>query len=89
MFVPAVVQFYNLPLTIKDMKSKKLIKDLGVRIRQLRTKKGWTQNQLAEACSFQKASMSKIESGQSNPTVRTLYKISKAMDVPIRDLFKN
>ena len=71
------------------MKSNKLIKALGVRIRQLRMKKGLTQNELADACSFQKASMSKIESGQSNPTVKTLFKICQALDVPIRDLFKN
>jgi transcriptional regulator with XRE-family HTH domain len=48
-----------------------------------------TQNELAMECEFEKASMSRIESGQSNPTIRTLYKISDALDVHIGELFKD
>lgn len=39
-------------------------------------------------CDFEKASLSRIESGQANPTIRTLYKLSKALDVPIAEFFK-
>jgi transcriptional regulator with XRE-family HTH domain len=46
-----------------------------------------TQNDLAIACDFEKASMSRIESGQSNPTVRTLHRISLALEIHIGELF--
>lgn len=66
-----------------------LQKRLGVKIKALRSKKNMTQNELAVECDFEKASMSRIESGQTNPTIRTLYKISKALDIPIVEFFKD
>lgn len=46
-----------------------------------------TQNDLALECDFEKATMSRIESGKANPTVRTLLKISNALDIHISELF--
>ncbi|UEG51230.1 helix-turn-helix domain-containing protein [Ferruginibacter lapsinanis] len=66
-----------------------LQKRLGSKIKALRSKKNMTQNELAIECDFEKASMSRIESGQTNPTIRTLYKISKALDIPITEFFKD
>lgn len=60
---------------------------LGERIKQHRLKKNMTQNDLATECNFEKASMSRIESGQSNPTIRTLHKICTALEIHIGDLF--
>jgi len=71
------------------MKEPDLLIRLGGTIRALRIKKNMTQNDLAIECEFEKASMSRIESGKSNPTVRTLYKICKALDVQVVDLFKD
>lgn len=71
------------------MKEPDLMSKLGERIRTLRMKKNMTQNDLAIECEFEKASMSRIESGRSNPTVKTLDKISKALEVNIADLFKD
>lgn len=61
---------------------------IGERIKTLRMKRNMTQNDLAIACDFEKASMSRIESGQSNPTIRTLYRICNALDVHIGELFE-
>lgn len=71
------------------MKEPDLLTKLGEKIRSLRMKKNMTQNDLAIECDFEKASMSRIESGRSNPTVKTLLKISKALDVQIAELFKD
>ncbi len=60
---------------------------LGERIKAIRIKRNMTQNDLAIACDFEKASMSRIESGKSNPTVRTLHKISVELEISIADLF--
>jgi len=71
------------------MNENQLLIDLGFKIKKLRLKKNMTQNELSIECNFEKASMSRIESGQTNPTVKTLYKICNALDIHISDLFKD
>lgn len=71
------------------MSEADLLIKLGRRIRAIRLKKNLTQNELAMKCDFEKASMSRIEAGQTNPTIRTLFKISKALDEHISELFRD
>jgi transcriptional regulator with XRE-family HTH domain len=40
----------------------------------------------AVLCESKKARISKIEFGQANQTIHSLYKISKALDVHVADL---
>jgi transcriptional regulator with XRE-family HTH domain len=68
------------------MDGSALLKDLGSRIRVIRLSKDMTQNQLAINCNFEKSSMSKIESGQTNLTYLTLHRISKGLDVHVSKL---
>jgi len=60
---------------------------LGSRIKRIRAEKNMTQFKLAAMCDFEKASMSRIESGKTNTTVLTLLKISAALDVHVSELF--
>jgi transcriptional regulator with XRE-family HTH domain len=60
---------------------------LGNRIKRIRTQKNITQFKLAALCDFEKASMSRIESGKTNTTILTLRKISVALEIPVADLF--
>jgi transcriptional regulator with XRE-family HTH domain len=71
------------------MVEKKFLASLGARIKELRLKKNLTQNDLAIQCNFEKASMSRIESGKTNVTVLTLRKISSALEVDIQEFFRN
>ena len=71
---------------IKAMNESLLLKELGTRIRVIRLSKDMTQNQLAINCNFEKSSMSKIESGQVNLSYITLHRISKGLDVHMREL---
>jgi transcriptional regulator with XRE-family HTH domain len=71
------------------MKEPDLLIKMGERIKDIRMKKKMTQNDLAIDCQFEKASMSRLESGRSNPTVRTLQRVCKALDVDIIELFKD
>lgn len=71
-----------------NMKEADLLVKLGARIRKIRVQKKLSQNDLAIECNFEKASMSRIESGQANPTIRTLTKICKALDITMVELFK-
>jgi len=70
------------------MNEVRVLKQLGSKIRNIRMSKNIKQNDLAKVCDFEKASMSRIESGQSNITMRSLYKISRALEVEIVELLK-
>ena len=68
------------------MKISQLQQKIGQRIRELRESKGITQQNLAAICNFEKANLSRIEAGRTNPTVSTLYKISQALEITISEL---
>ncbi len=58
-------------------------------IRKLRQKKGISQDRLSKKADLALNTIVKIETGESpNPTVETLEKIAKALDVQVGDLFK-
>ena len=61
--------------------------EIGSRIKELRVKRGILQSDLAAMCNFEISTMSRIETGRTNPTVTTLARISEALKVPIRELF--
>ena len=65
------------------MNESELLKFLGARIRILREEKNISQQNLAAMCNFEKSNMARIESGRTNPTFLTLYKISVALKVSI------
>lgn len=62
-------------------------KYLGARIKELREKKKYTQEQLAEIIDIDSRSLSRIETGISFTTIDKLKKLAKALDVEIKDLF--
>lgn len=65
-----------------------VLKCIGGNIRKHRKTKKMTQEDLSVACSFEKARLSRIENGRANPTIKSLYKISKALDIEMIDLFE-
>jgi transcriptional regulator with XRE-family HTH domain len=70
------------------MTDPKFLASLGSRIKKIRLDKDMTQNELSIQCDFEKASMSRIESGKTNVTVLTLRKISRALDVEMIEFFR-
>ena len=71
------------------MEESTILANLGSKIRQLRMQKNMTQNDLANRCDFEKAGMSRIESGKTNLTLRTLHKISVVLETPLYEFFQN
>lgn len=61
---------------------------LGARIKELRKGKGLTQQQLAEMIEIDPKHLSKIEVGNSYPSLYNLEKITNALNVKMQDLFK-
>ncbi|MBQ3929484.1 MAG: helix-turn-helix transcriptional regulator [Paludibacteraceae bacterium] len=63
------------------MEEKELCIRIGRNIKKLREEAGVSQQELAFRCGFETSNMCRIEAGKTNPTIITLYKISKALQV--------
>ena len=60
----------------------------GENIRRIRLTKDMTQGDLCRKLEVDRAYMSNIESGKKNPTLSTIERIAKALNVSIEDLMK-
>lgn len=61
---------------------------LGKRIKQLRTEKGLTQEKLAELAGINAKFEGRIEAAINKPSLDTIVKLAKALDVEVLELFK-
>ncbi|MEI7638997.1 MAG: helix-turn-helix transcriptional regulator [Syntrophus sp. (in: bacteria)] len=60
---------------------------IGLRIGDIRRKKGITQEYLAGKMDIDPKYLSSIERGKENPTLNTLIKLSQALDVDLGEIF--
>jgi MerR family transcriptional regulator, light-induced transcriptional regulator len=56
---------------------------LGQRVQEIRSGKGWTQQQLAETAGLDRTYISGLENGKQNPTVGALLRLARALDVAL------
>jgi len=63
-------------------------KKLGENLRKLRLQKKLSQGDLAKALNVDRAYISNIENGRMNPTLSTLEKIAKALNISSSKLLK-
>lgn len=68
------------------MTKDQLKKELGKRIVELREQKGWSQSDLARACSKDRQSIEKLENGKVNPTLFTLLEVANALGISVSKL---
>lgn len=71
----------------RRMNEKDLNSFVGNRIREFRTKKGMTQKKLGELVGVKHNTISSWESGINAPEQNNIFKIAKALDVKVDDLF--
>lgn len=60
----------------------------GMVIRELREKKGWTQEVMSGLAGISRTHLIGIEKGHKKPNVETLWKISNALDIALSELFR-
>lgn len=60
---------------------------VGKQIQKLRVLKGVSQQDIAAKCNFEKSNMSRLEAGRVNPTLSTLEKVAKALEVELIEFF--
>jgi transcriptional regulator with XRE-family HTH domain len=64
-----------------------ILYDISMKIFEFRVKNNWTQKQLAEKLGITQSMVSKLESGQYNPTVEQLWRISKKLGWNFKIIF--
>lgn len=64
-----------------------LQKQFGARVKELRKKKGYTQEHLAEILGIGVRSLGKIETGNSFPSTETLENLIRALNVSTVEIF--
>ncbi len=62
---------------------------VGKRISVLRKQLKLTQAALASTAGMEESALQRIEAGRTNPTIKTLYKVTVALNVDIKELFEN
>ena len=60
---------------------------LAAQVKALRTRRGWTQAQLAEAAEITSDEVSRIERGTREPRFVTIERLAEALEVPPTRLF--
>lgn len=61
---------------------------LGARIKELRKTRGLSQEELSEKIGIDPKHLSRIEVGSSYPSLGTIERIAKALEVEVKDLFE-
>ncbi|MHC0052878.1 helix-turn-helix domain-containing protein [Actibacterium sp. D379-3] len=61
--------------------------NLGQRVRELRTARGWTLEQAANQAGLARSTLSKIENGQMSPTYEALKKLAGGLAISVPQLF--
>lgn len=69
-------------------KSDQAIKaQFGRRVREMRKRKGFSQEALALACDLDRTYIGGIERGERNVSLINIQKIAAALGMPVKDLF--
>ena len=68
-------------------KSKEL-REIGLRIRKVRKSLGWTMMDLSYESDLDYRQIGRIERGERNFTILSLIKVTDALGINLRDIFK-
>lgn len=69
-----------------NIKNKALIKTVGQRIREYRIERGMSQLALADEAEVPLSQIGRIERGENNPTISTLYALCQALKIELKTL---
>jgi transcriptional regulator with XRE-family HTH domain len=62
---------------------------LGQRLHQYRLEHGWTLDDLSKRTGISKPHLSRLESGERQPSIAALLALARAFDVPLASLFED
>lgn len=67
--------------------SKELETWIGAQVREMRSALGMTMSELAKSASISVGMLSKIENGQTSPSLTTLQNLATALNIPLASFF--
>ena len=62
--------------------------EIGIKIKELRIQKGFTQEELADKTGLSARTIQRIENGEVDPRIYTLSSIAEALDIAYEELIK-
>lgn len=65
-----------------------ILKAFGARVKELRLKKGLSQEELAERSRLHRTYISSVELGKRNISLKNIHALAAALEVPIEMFFK-
>lgn len=71
---------------MNKVRNQKLLKDFGTHLRKVRSEKGMTQEELAYSADVPISQIGRIERGEVNATISSLYAMAKAVKTSLKDL---
>ncbi|MDR0926629.1 MAG: helix-turn-helix domain-containing protein [Ignavibacteria bacterium] len=71
------------------MREQSILNKFGDRVRELRTKKGLSQEKLAELANLHRTYIGMIERSETNITLANIEKIANALNVSMSEIFDN
>jgi len=85
MLILIVLSLANLDSVI-GIRNEELLKEFGHRLRGARNDRGISQEKLANLCGITISQVSRIERGEVNTTLSTLYILAKSLDIELSKL---
>lgn len=73
---------------MKELEEIELIKAVGNKIREARILKGLSQATLSYDANIPKNQVGRIERGEISTSISTLFKICRALNIQIKELFE-
>lgn len=81
--------FTDMSSAEKAQEKKEFAKRLGKRVREVRLSKNLSQEQLAHKAGYYRTYVGHIETAAYSPSVHTVWRLAKAMDIDIGQLLKD
>jgi len=75
-----------MPISLKILLEHQ--KKFGSNLKSLRLEKELSQLDLAAMCNFEKTTISRIENGRTNITLKTVIILAHALEIDLQTLFK-
>jgi len=73
-------------VNMTSIDERAFLKQLGLRIREVRQARGWTQDQLAAKCELHRTFIGSVERGERNISILNLRLMARVLRIKLADV---
>lgn len=81
--------FLFLQISTMEISEKEFVDNFGFRVRKIRISKNLSQEMLANDANIPINQIGRIERAEINTSLITIYKIAKALEIDVKELFES